>query len=324
MSSRYKKWFWGALLLANLAVAGAFFFIFFSGRDYSVNQKENAHVIGVSYMTMNNEFYAIMSEEINARIEAEGDKIILRDPALDEERQREQISEMLDAGIDLLVVTPVDWESLTPVLQQAKEQGVFVVVLDTDVQDEDLADCTITSDNYQAGRIVGEYFKKSHDQARVVVMTHETTRSGQDRVQGFLDAVKDCRGIEIVREIECEGQLEIAMPAMEEAIEEGLEFDHVFCLNDLASVGVVAALDARGLTDRVEVYGVDGSPDAKALIREGMMTATAAQFPTEIGKRAADAIYELLSGGSTEKKVRIPVELITRGNVEEFGVDRWQ
>ena len=324
MSSRYKKWFWGALLLANLAVAGAFFFIFFSGRDYSVNQKENAHVIGVSYMTMNNEFYAIMSEEINARIEAEGDKIILRDPALDEERQREQISEMLDAGIDLLVVTPVDWESLTPVLQQAKEQGVFVVVLDTDVQDEDLADCTITSDNYQAGRIVGEYFKKSHGQARVVVMTHETTRSGQDRVQGFLDAVKDCRGIEIVREIECEGQLEIAMPAMEEAIEEGLEFDHVFCLNDLASVGVVAALDARGLTDRVEVYGVDGSPDAKALIREGMMTATAAQFPTEIGKRAADAIYELLSGGSTEKKVRIPVELITRGNVEEFGVDRWQ
>lgn len=122
MSSRYKKWFWGALLLANLAVAGAFFFIFFSGRDYSVNQKENAHVIGVSYMTMNNEFYAIMSEEINARIEAEGDKIILRDPALDEERQREQISEMLDAGIDLLVVTPVDWESLTPVLQQAKNR----------------------------------------------------------------------------------------------------------------------------------------------------------------------------------------------------------
>ena len=103
-----------------------------------------------------------------------------------------------------------------------------------------------------------------------------------------------------------------------------MEFDNVFCLNDLASVGVVAALDAAGMTDQVEVYGVDGSPDAKALISEGMMEATAAQFPTEIGRRAADAIYELLAGRVPERDILIPVELITRENVEEFGVDRWQ
>lgn len=324
MGSGYKKWFWGVLLLANLAVAGAFYFVFFSGRDFSVNQKKNAHVIGVSYMTMNNEFYKIMSEEINARVEAEGDRMILRDPALDEERQREQISRMLDEGIDLLVVTPVDWESLTPVLERAKAEGVYVVVLDTNVQDEELVDCTITSDNYPAGQIVGEYFLDRHEEAKVVVMTHEATRSGQDRVQGFLDAVQGQDGIQIVGKIECEGQQEIAMPGMEEFIRGGVEFDNVFCLNDLASVGVVAALDAAGMTDQVEVYGVDGSPDAKALISEGMMEATAAQFPTEIGRRAADAIYELLAGRVPERDILIPVELITRENVEEFGVDRWQ
>ena len=281
-------------------------------------------MIGVSYMTMNNEFYKIMSEEINARVEAEGDRMILRDPALDEERQREQISRMLDEGIDLLVVTPVDWESLTPVLERAKAEGVYVVVLDTNVQDEELVDCTITSDNYPAGQIVGEYFLDRHEEAKVVVMTHEATRSGQDRVQGFLDAVQGQDGIQIVGKIECEGQQEIAMPGMEEFIRGGVEFDNVFCLNDLASVGVVAALDAAGMTDQVEVYGVDGSPDAKALISEGMMEATAAQFPTEIGRRAADAIYELLAGRVPERDILIPVELITRENVEEFGVDRWQ
>lgn len=281
-------------------------------------------MIGVSYMTMNNEFYKIMSEEINARVEAEGDRMILRDPALDDERQREQISRMLDEGIDLLVVTPVDWESLTPVLERAKAEGVYVVVLDTNVQNEELVDCTITSDNYRAGQIVGEYFLDRHEEAKVVVMTHEATRSGQDRVQGFLDAVQGQDGIQIVGKIECEGQQEIAMPGMEEFIRGGVEFDNVFCLNDLASVGVVAALDAAGMTDQVEVYGVDGSPDAKALISEGMMEATAAQFPTEIGRRAADAIYELLAGRVPERDILILVELITRENVEEFGVDRWQ
>ena len=65
---------------------------------------------------------------------------------------------MLDAGIDVLVITPVDWESLTSVLKRAKAEGVYVVVVDSNVYDEELADCTITSDNYNAGRIVGEYF----------------------------------------------------------------------------------------------------------------------------------------------------------------------
>ena len=78
------------------------------------------------------------------------------------------------------------------------------------------------------------------------------------------------------------------------------------------------------MLDHVGVYGVDGSPDAKALIEEGMMDATAAQFPTEIGSMAADAIYRLLDGKSVEKNILVPVKLVTRQNVEEFGIDRWQ
>ncbi|MBD5458659.1 MAG: sugar ABC transporter substrate-binding protein [Lachnospiraceae bacterium] len=281
-------------------------------------------MIGPSYMTMNNEFYKILSEEINAKVEAEGDRMILRDPALDEGRQIEQISEMLDMGIDVLILTPVNWESLTEVLERAKSQGVFIVVVDTEVYDDDLADCTITSDNYTAGVIVGKYFLEQHDTANVIVMTHETTKSGLDRVQGFIDTVSAKDGIKIIQKIECEGQLEIAMPKLQEAIDNKIVFDSVFCLNDLASVGVVAALEENHLLDKVNVYGVDASPDSKALINEGMMTASAAQFPSEIGSKAADAIYKLLNGESVEKNILVSVELITQDNVEEFGIDRWQ
>lgn len=296
----------------------------YTKKDYSVNQKENSHLIGASYMTMNNEFYKIINEEISARVEVEGDRLILRDPALDADRQNEQIYEMLDMGIDVLVVTPVDWESLTPALEKAKEQGIFVVVVDTDVWEDDLADCTITSDNYHAGVIVGEYFLKQCKEAKLLIMTHKTTKSGQDRVQGFLDAVKGQEGITVVQEIECEGQLEIAMPKLQEAIDGGAEFDNIFCLNDLAGVGVVAALEKNHMLEDVGVYGVDASPDSKQLIQEGMMQASAAQFPSKIGSKAADVIYCLLNGKTVEKKLMVPVELITGENVEAFGTDRWQ
>lgn len=316
--------FWGILVLVDAAALLVLFLGLYSKKDYSVNQKENSHLIGASYMTMNNEFYKIINEEISARVEAEGDRLVLRDPALDAGRQNEQIDEMLGMGIDVLVVTPVEWESLTPILKKAKAQGVFIVVVDTDVWEDDVADCTITSDNYNAGVIVGTYFLEQCKEAKLLIMTHKTTKSGQDRVQGFQDVVGKQAGMEVVQEIECEGQLEIAMPRLQEAIDRGVEFDNIFCLNDLAGVGAVAALEKNHMAEGVGVYGVDASPDSKALIKEGMMKASAAQFPSKIGSRAAEMVYRLLNGEEVEEHILVPVELITEGNVEEFGTDRWQ
>lgn len=323
-SDRFKRLFWTVLVLINLSIFGMLIVMGYTKEDHSVNQKENSYLIGTSYMTMNNEFYKIMSEEINAKIEAEGDRLIRRDPALDADRQNTQISNMLDMGIDVLIVTPVEWESLTSVLERAKAQGVLIVVVDTNVYDENLADCTITSDNYHAGAIVGEYFLEQCEEAKLLIMTHETAKSGQDRVQGFLDVVEKQQGIEIVQKIECKGQLEIAMPKLQEVIDAGVEFDNIFCLNDLACVGAVAALEENHRLDSVGVYGVDGSPDSKVLIKEGQMKASAAQFPSEIGRKVADAVYKLLNGEQVEKNILVPVELITKENVDEFGTDRWQ
>lgn len=263
--------FWYILALFNLAAFGILFYGICMKADYSLNQKKNSYLIGASYMTMNNEFYEIVNEEISARAEAEGDRFILRDPALNADRQIEQIEELLEEGIDILVVAPVDKKSLTPVLKRAKEQGVKIIAADTNVQDDEYVDSTITSDNYQAGVLVGEYFLEQRKEAKLAIMTHESAKSGQDRVQGFLDIVSRQKGIEIVCEIECEGQTEIAMPKLQEAIDQGIAFDTVFCLNDLASVGAVAALEENHMLDTVDVYGVDGSPDAKALIKEGMI-----------------------------------------------------
>ena len=176
MKKRYSNLFWTILVTVNLCLMGIAFSFWSSARDYSVDQKENSRLIGLSYMTMNNEFYKIMSEEINDRIEAEGDRMVMRDPALDPERQIKQIEEMLEMGIDALIVTPVDSGGLTDVLEKAKSKGVLLIVLDTDVDEEGLADCTITSDNYNAGVIVGKYFLTQCKNSRVIDMTHRVTR----------------------------------------------------------------------------------------------------------------------------------------------------
>ena len=292
--------------------------------DASTNQKENAYLIGASYMTMNNEFYEILNEQISHRVEAEGDRLILRDPALSVKRQVEQIDMMLKKGISVLILTPVDSEGLTEILQKAHDQGVRIIVVDSSVSDSDLVDCTIVSDNYRAGCMLGEYLLENKERSNIVIMTHEAAMSGRERVKGFLDTVKGHQGINIVRQVPCEGQLEIAMPKMENLIESGARFDSVFCLNDPASLGVAAALDSKGLLDSVDIYGVDASPDAKQLINEGKMKASVAQAPSQIEEDAAIAIYDLLEGKEVERYISVPVELVTKENVEQHNVDRWQ
>ena len=314
------------LIMALLALSAALLIAGYSvlRPDISANQKEGSRLIGASYMTMNNEFYEILNEQISHRVEAEGDRLILRNPALSVSRQVEQIGKMLDEGISVLILTPVDSDGLTDILKRARQQGVKVIVVDSNVSDEQLVDCTIVSDNYKAGCLLGDYLLQNKENSKVVILTHEAATSGRERVKGFLDTIKGHEGIEVVEEVPCEGQLEIAMPQMEKLIEQGKEFDSVFCLNDPSSLGAAAALESKGLLDKVDLYGIDASPDAKQLIYEGKMDASVAQFPSRIGEEAASAIYDLLDGKKVEAYISVPVELVTKENVENYNVDRWQ
>ena len=311
-----------ALLAATAALLIAGYIVI--RPDVSVNQKEGSRLIGASYMTMNNEFYEILNEQISHRVEAEGDRLILRNPALSVSRQVEQIGKMLDEGISVLILTPVDSDGLTDILKKARQQGVKIIVVDSNVSDEQLVDCTIVSDNYRAGCLLGDYLVQNKENSKVVILTHEAATSGRERVQGFLDTIGGHEGIEVVEKVPCEGQLEVAMPQMEKLIEQGKEFDSVFCLNDPSSLGAAAALETKGLLDKVDIYGIDASPDAKQLIYEGKMRASVAQFPSRIGEEAANAIYDLLDGKEVKSYISVPVELVTKENVEYYNVDRWQ
>ena len=285
---------------------------------------EDTRLIGASYMTMNNEFYDILNEQIRVRVEGEGDQIILRDPGLDVERQVEQINSMLAMGISALVVTPVAADGLDDVLDRAKQLGVKVIVVDTELEREGLADCTIVSDNFRAGYMIGKYMMSRRETGRILILHHDTALSASRRVEGFKAALKNNMNYDVVKEIDCKGQYEIALPLIEQYIEEGGEFDAIFCLNDLAGEAAVTALRNHPELGSVSVYGVDGSPDAKMMIRSGDMDATAAQFPTEIGDKAADILYRMLDGEEYPEMITVPVSLVCYDNLEEFNINRWQ
>lgn len=291
---------------------------------YGGSQTETRYRIGATYMTMNNPFYSVIDEELRLMIESRGDVLMTRDPALDQQKQNEQISELIAQDVDLLVVNPVNFLEISPALEQARQASIPVVVVDSQVEDRSLVTCTIASDNYGAGVLCAAHLMDTRDSARIVLIEHLTAQSAADRIRGFCDTIAADARYQVVARTNGEGQLERAMPQMAQLLKEGCVPDVIMAINDPSALGAMAALEEYGILEETAVYSIDGAPEAKNMILEGAMTASVAQLPIQIGQTTAQVVYQILAGEPYETEIVLPVELITTENIDRFDIEGWQ
>lgn len=298
-------------------------------KDLSLHQNEKKTIFGGVYMTLNNPFYQIIDTEMRSLIEANNGILLTRNPSLNAERQQEQILELVDLGAKAIFVNPVDVDNIAPALIKAREKNVKIIAIDTNFPDNNLADCTIVSDNYLAGMQCGQHLLAHRSSAHIALLTHQQAMSAQERIDGFRNAIKDKSEFQVVATEDCLGQLELAMPAMEKILQEHPEVDVVMALNDPAAMGAVAALQHAERLSGTSVYGVDGSPDVKEMIANGAITATAGQEPRKIAILAVESAFRLLGMKNTlpqrfnidqyndQSVITLPTILLTRDNLNQ-------
>lgn len=306
----------GAAILVFISIIGIYFF------GYKNPARQN-RVFGVSFMTMNNPFYEVINNELWKAIENNGDTLITLDPVLDIKKQNEQIQYFIDKKVDGIFINPINSGAIKPALEKAEKAGIPIIAVDAPVKNSELVDVTVVSDNYDAGVQCAKDMMMSFDQAKIILLKHTTTRSAKDRIDGFLATIKGHDNYQIVNQGECQGQLEKAMPLMEEMLKETPDVDVVMALNDPSALGAIAALEEANRPE-VKVYGVDGTPELKSLITSSSnVVGTVAQSPISMGRIAADEMYQLLKGQGKDEVV-VKVKLITSKNVENYDENGWQ
>lgn len=318
-----EQLFWGLMALMAVFLA-AMALIRAAGTDLSARQTENRRKFGAVYMTLNNPFYEVVDEEIRTAVENRGDVLISRDPALSVERQNEEIEELIDSGVELIFLNPVDWQACGPSIEKARRAGVKVIAIDTNVEDDAKVDSTVVSDNYLAGQQCANHLAAHRTGGRIALLIHSQARSSLDRIQGFLDVLSGYPDFQVVDQEECRGQLEIAMPAMERMLERHPEIDIVMALNDPAAMGAMAALRQAGRLEGVAVYGVDGVTETRDMVAQGHMQATAGQDPRRLGRLAVEQAYRVLSGEKVSPLIKLPTVLITKDNVMDRDQEGWE
>lgn len=294
--------------------------LFFSGCTKKSEQEK--HIFGATYMTRNNPYFDVLNDEIAEGVEANGDKLIVRDPLQDQEKQNQQILDMIDEGIEILFLNPVDKVKVKPALQACKKAGVEIINIDTQVDDSEYVLATIETDNYQAGQECARDMMKRVDSARIIILDNSMQDSIVQRVRGFLDTIEGHPEYQVVKQIFSGGEIEISAEVVSELLDE--DFNVVFGGNDPSALGALAALQKAGKEEGILIYGIDGSPDFKAMLDLGYVTGTSSQSPETIGKMATEMAYRALRGEPVEKYVKLPSRLITRENLKNYDIDGWQ
>ena len=278
--------------------------------------------IGYTCMDGTNPFFVTLEASIREVVEAHGDELVSLDPQNSNEKQISQIEDLISQGIVAMFVNPVDRDGIIAGLDKLKEAGIPMFGFDTEVADMSYLVSYAGSDNYNAGFVCGEdLVAKCPEGGNIIVLDSPTMQSVVDRTDGFLAAIEG-KGFTVVSQIDCMGNQEQGNLNGTDALTAHPDAVAIFGGNDPTALGAYAAAEAAG--SKALIYGVDGSPDIKALIAEGKVTGTGAQSPMSIGKTIAEVYYKVEAGETVEARYPIATFMINADNVAEFGTDGWQ
>lgn len=272
-------------------------------------------IVGLITKTEGNPFFVKMREGAQAKATELG--LDLRTYAGefdgDNESQIAAIESLIAAGAKGFAIVPSDSSAIVPTIQQARDAGLLVIVLDTPLEPMDAADATFATDNRQAGRLIGQWaagtLGDEAANAKIGFLDLATNQPTVDylRDQGFMEGfgidVKDPNrygdeddaricGHEVTA-----GSEEGGVTAMETLLQRCPDINVVYAINEPAAAGGYQALQAAGV-ENVLIVAVDGGCPGVQNVKEGIIGATSQQYPLDMAALALEAIAKFAADGS--------------------------
>ena len=249
-----------------------------------------------------------------------GDKLTMTFEGPDDEQNVEEQINILDAVIaenpDVVCLSVGDMESCQAQLEAAAENGIPVVVFDSNVEDKDLVHAFRATDNILVGKMAGEKLAEAvGGTGKIAVFSaQEKTESAKRRITGFTDAIAEYEDIEIVETVYMD-QVEDMQAAMSETLEKYPDLKGVFCSNaDVADLYLGIEKDEDF---SVLMVGVDATTRQQEAIEAGEEVGVVSQNPDEMGYQTImTALQTIAPGEDVEEVVLLEPKWIDAASLE--------
>lgn len=275
--------------------------------------------IGVSTATLRHQFFIDIDNGMKKAAEEAGVKLLVNDPNLDLAKQVSAVEDYMQKGVNGLILLAVDNAGVVPVVEEAKEKGIPVITADS-VVPSDKVDTFIGTENYEAGKQLGEHLKKQiladGKDVKIAVVTHVQSFVQKERLRGFKEVLSNVSGISFLND-QPGYDREKSMATVENILQANPDVDYIYATAENSVLGALAALESANNT-KTKIVGFDVTPEAAEGIRGGKILAMIQQQPEKIGEAAVKAAIEAINGKQLEKNISIPVILMDKSNVDEY------
>lgn len=251
---------------------------------------------------------------------------------MDVKKQVAAMKSAIYAKVDGIVTAGTEEsEEFRQVLREAREAGIPVVLVDSDVEDADHI-CYIGTDNYESGKIAAEdMIAATGGRANIaVVVSTLEVENQKERLKGFRDSLESYPEMQIVKILEGSSDSRILNEHISRMLEEENDLTAVFCAEGYGTTSICQIIkDAKGEYDYLAVVGFGVSEMKNESIEEGILYSTIEQNSYEMGYRALDVLKRAMQQEEIPLLDYTEIKSIQKDNLKEMNLDegkgvQWQ
>jgi len=218
----------------------------------------------------------------------------------DNDRQVEQIKQLIDAKVDAIIVIPYNKDGLTKILQKAHNKGIIIISYDRLIKNSPI-DAYISFDNEMSGRMMADSLVKQVPIGNYIIINGSSKDNNSYMLNtGYkkvLDPEISIGNIKVIDEVWAEDWREdIAYETVIKNLDKGKQVDGIIASNDRLAEAAIKALSEYGLAGSVGIVGQDSDIFACQQIVKEVQTATIYKPIKELVAEALDVLVDLING----------------------------
>ncbi|TWT06796.1 ribose ABC transporter substrate-binding protein RbsB [Planococcus sp. CPCC 101016] len=265
------------------------------------------YTIGFSISTLNNPFFVTLNEGAEAKAEELGANLTVVDAQDNASKQASDIEDLIQQGVDLIMINPVDSEAVAAAVESANSANIPVITVDRSAAGGEVVS-HIASDNVAGGEMAGEHLVSIVGEGALVAELEGVPGSSaaRERGEGFNNIAAD--SLDVAAKQTANFNRSEGLSVMENILQANPDITGVFAHNDEMALGALEAIEASGKD--IAVVGFDATDDAVKAVEDGRLDGTIAQKPEMIGEMAVETAVQSLDGEEVEASIPVELELV--------------